>query len=68
MVPDEVGRTLVHDIIYNEIVPAHYPQRISKEAYLETIQRAQTQALTCDFGCTEVGLLIRTGLILLCLL
>ena len=58
MVPDEVGRTLVHDIIYNELCQGIL-RKDSKEAYLETIQRAQQQGADgVIFGCTEVGLLI----------
>ena len=58
MVPDEVGRTLVHDIIYNELCQGII-RKDSKEAYLETIQRAQQQGADgVIFGCTEVGLLI----------
>lgn len=58
MVPDEFGRTLVHDIIYNELCQGII-RKDSKEAYLETIQRAQQQGADgVIFGCTEVGLLI----------
>lgn len=57
-VPDEVGRTLVHDIIYNELCQGII-RKDSKKAYLETIQRAQQQGADgVIFGCTEVGLLI----------
>ncbi|WP_306259425.1 aspartate/glutamate racemase family protein [Pararhizobium sp. IMCC21322] len=58
MVPDEAGRTLVHDIIYNELCQG-IVRKDSREAYLETIQRAQQQGADgVIFGCTEVGLLI----------
>lgn len=58
LVPDEAGRTLVHDIIYNELCQGII-RKDSKEAYLETIQRAQQQGADgVIFGCTEVGLLI----------
>lgn len=58
MVPDEVGRTLVHDIIYNELCQGII-RKDSKKTYLEIIQRAQQQGADgVIFGCTEVGLLI----------
>lgn len=58
MVPDEVGRALVHDIIYSELCQGII-RKDSKKAYLEIIQRAQQQGADgVIFGCTEVGLLI----------
>ncbi|MCL4157719.1 UNVERIFIED_CONTAM: hypothetical protein GTU68_030655 [Idotea baltica] len=58
MVPDEAGRTLVHDIIYNELCQG-IVRPDSKQIYLDIIQGAQMQGADgVIFGCTEVGLLI----------
>lgn len=58
MVPDEAGRTLVHDIIYKELCQGIVRQG-SKQVYLDIIQGAQKQGADgVIFGCTEVGLLI----------
>ena len=53
--PDDKGRTIVHDIIYEElcrgvVLPA------SKDRYLEVVERADADGVI--FGCTEVGLLL----------
>lgn len=58
MVPEEAGRTLVHDIIYNELCQG-IVRPDSKQIYLDIIQGAQMQGADgVIFGCTEVGLLI----------
>ncbi len=58
MVPDEAGRTLVHDIIYNELCQGIIKPG-SKQAYLEVVRQAQAEGADgVIFGCTEVGLLI----------
>ncbi len=60
-IPDNQGRTVVHDIIYNElcqglILPA------SKQLYLDAVSRAREDgADSVIFGCTEVGLLVSQG-------
>ena len=57
-IPDDGGRTVVHEVIYNElcqgvILPA------SKQLYLDTVNRARGDgADSVIFGCTEVGLLV----------
>ncbi|MCP4046657.1 MAG: aspartate/glutamate racemase family protein [Gammaproteobacteria bacterium] len=59
LVPDERGRTVVHDIIYNELCQGVVSPD-SKLQYLDVVNRA-TKADGADsviFGCTEVGLLI----------
>jgi len=53
--PDDKGRTIVHNIIYEElcrgvVLPA------SKDRYLEVVERAGADGVI--FGCTEVGLLL----------
>jgi len=55
-VPDDAGRTVVHDIIFNELCQGIINPE-SKQAYLDVI----AQAGGIDgviFGCTEVGLLL----------
>jgi len=54
-IPDDEGRTVVHDIIYEElcrgiVLPA------SKERYLSIVEASGAGGVI--FGCTEVGLLI----------
>ncbi|RIA56898.1 aspartate/glutamate racemase family protein [Dichotomicrobium thermohalophilum] len=57
-VPDEAGRTVVHDIIYNELCQGVVKPE-SKRAYLDVIARAQSDGIDgVIFGCTEVGLLL----------
>ena len=58
LVPDEAGRKVVHDIIYQELCQGIVRPE-SKARYLEVI--AQSHGEGADgviFGCTEVGLLI----------
>ena len=58
MVPDEAGRTLVHEIIYNELCQGII-KPASKQAYLDVVRQAQGEGADgVIFGCTEVGLLI----------
>ncbi|MEP0521733.1 MAG: aspartate/glutamate racemase family protein [Hyphomicrobiales bacterium] len=57
-IPDDNGRTIVHDIIYDELCQG-IVSATSKARYLEVVQRArQKGADSVIFGCTEVGLLI----------
>lgn len=58
MVPDADGRTVVHDVIYDELCQG-IVSPASKARYLEIVadmQRAGADSVI--FGCTEVGLLI----------
>ncbi len=55
-VPDAAGRTVVHDIIYNELCRGVVKPE-SKRAYLDVIARADGIDGVI-FGCTEVGLLL----------
>ena len=57
-VPDEAGRALVHDVIYDELCRG-IVSPASKTRYLELIDReCAAGADGVIFGCTEVGLLI----------
>jgi len=58
VIPDEAGRTEVHDIIYRELcVGLIRPE--SKMAYMAVIDRMkEAGADAVLFGCTEVGLLL----------
>ncbi|MCQ2003351.1 aspartate/glutamate racemase family protein [Rhizobium sp. NRK18] len=58
VVPDEAGRAVVHDTIFNELCCGKVVER-SKQAYLDVIEKGR--AAGCDsviLGCTEIGLLI----------
>ncbi len=58
VVPDENGRTIVHDIIYQELCQGIITQS-SKQAYLGVVEEAKSTGIDgIIFGCTEVGLLI----------
>lgn len=57
-IPDEAGRTVVHDIIYDELCQGIVSQP-SKNTYLQVVQKSVLQGADgIIFGCTEVGLLI----------
>ncbi len=58
LVPDEAGRTLVHEIIYEELCRGIIRSE-SKAAYLEVIGRLRAEgADSVILGCTEVTLLV----------
>ncbi len=58
-VPDAAGRTIVHDVIYNELCQGVISSE-SKSAYLKVVeQERQAGADSVIFGCTEVGLLVK---------
>ena len=58
LVPDEPGRTLVHDVIYDELCRGIIQPR-SKEGYLEVIERLRAEGADgVILGCTEITLLI----------
>jgi len=60
-VPDEVGRAVVHDIIYDELCRGIVSPK-SKVQYLEVVKTAQADGADgVIFGCTEVGLLVSPG-------
>ncbi len=57
-VPGDEDRTLVHDVIYDELCRG-IVSPASKAGYLEVVERArQSGADSVIFGCTEVGLLV----------
>jgi len=53
--PDDKDRTIVHNIIYEELCRGVVHQE-SKDKYLEVVGRAGADGVI--FGCTEVGLLL----------
>ena len=55
-VPDEAGRSVIHDVIYDELVRGVASEQ-SRRAYLEVIARAD-DADGVIAGCTEIELLI----------
>lgn len=58
IIPDEEGRSTVHDIIYNELCQGIIREN-SRQAYQSVIQSLITQgAEGIILGCTEIGLLI----------
>lgn len=58
-IPDDESRTLVHDVIYNELCQGVISPA-SKAGYLQVVERArQSGADSVIFGCTEVGLLVK---------
>ena len=57
-IPDDADRTIVHDIIYDELCQG-VVSPASKRKYLEVVDRARSDgADSIIFGCTEVGLLV----------
>ena len=58
LIPDDSDRTIVHDIIYDELCQG-IVSSTSRTAYLEVVARGQAKgADSVIFGCTEVGLLV----------
>ena len=58
LIPDDDGRTIVHDIIYNELVQGEVNET-SREKYQATIQQlVEHGAEGIILGCTEIELLI----------
>ena len=61
IVPDEPDRTLVHEVIFDELVQGLVTDR-SKRAYLDVIERLVDRgAAGIIAGCTEIELLIGPG-------
>ncbi|WP_414829879.1 aspartate/glutamate racemase family protein [Alteromonas sp. H39] len=59
IVPDDIERDAVHNIIYDELCKGVINDA-SKKRYLEIIQRLQAQgAKAIVLGCTEIGLLVK---------
>ena len=60
LIPDEAGRAIVHDIIYEELVRGVIREE-SRRAYQRVIERLKDAgAEAVILGCTEIGLLIKT--------
>jgi aspartate racemase len=58
LVPDEAGRTVVHNVIYNELCQGAVKAE-SKAAYLAEVEKAKSAgADSVILGCTEVCMLI----------
>jgi len=58
LIPDEAGRSVVHDIIYDELCRG-VVKEASKSAYLDLIERLRGQgADSVILGCTEITLLL----------
>jgi len=58
VVPDEHGRTVVHDIIYNELCLGKVLDH-SRQAYISVVESLkQNGAQAVILGCTEIGLLL----------
>ena len=61
LVPDEADRTLVHDVIYDELVVGVVREE-SRAAYVEVVRRLVDRgAGGVVLGCTEIELLIGPG-------
>jgi aspartate racemase len=61
LVPDQEGRTLVHDVIYNELVLGRVKER-SRAAYREIMANLVGRgAEAIILGCTEIELLVDEG-------
>ena len=57
-VPDDDGRTTVHDIIYDELCQGVISPE-SRQRYLDVVVKEQERGTDgVIFGCTEVGLLL----------
>lgn len=60
-VPDEAGRTVVHEIIYNELCQGIFTDE-AKRRCLGLIETARAGgADSVIFGCTEIGMLLTQG-------
>ncbi|MBV5265792.1 aspartate/glutamate racemase family protein [Pinisolibacter sp. B13] len=58
MVPEAQDRTVVHDIIFDELC-CGIVKETSRKSYIDIIEYAKTQGADCVIlGCTEIGLLI----------
>ncbi|KAJ4305653.1 hypothetical protein N0V90_001184 [Kalmusia sp. IMI 367209] len=61
VIPDEGGRTIVHEIIYKELCNGIIREE-SRNKYYQVIEALKTAGAEClILGCTEIGLLIEEG-------
>ena len=59
LVPDDTGRDLVHQVIYDELVQGKIREE-SREGYRKVIRELQEEgAEGIILGCTEIGLLVK---------
>ena len=59
IIPSEEDQTVIHDVIYNELVTGKIVE-ISRAAYLQIIEKMAAQgAEGVILGCTEIGLLVK---------
>ena len=59
VVPDQIGRDLVHNVIYDELVQGLIKDP-SRQGYLEVIEKLVKEgAEGIVLGCTEIGLLVK---------
>lgn len=59
--PDDAGRTLVHDVIYDELCQG-VVRDASRDAYLRVVDDLRARgAQAIVLGCTEIGLLLKPG-------
>ena len=58
MVPDEAGRTLIHDVIFNELCQGKVLET-SRDSVVALIEAARAEGADCVIlGCTEICLLL----------
>jgi aspartate racemase len=61
VVPNEVNRQIIHDIIYNELILGDIKLE-SKQSYIKIINKMIGKGITgVVLGCTEIPLLIKQG-------
>jgi amino-acid racemase len=61
LIPEEPGRTTVHDVIYNELTYGQIREE-SRQAYIEIIRDlARRGAQGVILGCTEIPLLVKAA-------
>jgi len=59
LIPDQTGRDLVHNVIYDELVQGLIKEP-SRQGYLEVIEKLVKEgAEGIVLGCTEIGLLVK---------
>ena len=59
IIPSEEDQTVIHDVIYNELVTGKIVEK-SRAAYLQIIEKMAAQSAEgVILGCTEIGLLVK---------
>ena len=59
LVPDAIGRKIVHDVIYNELVKGRVLETARRAYQTEIDKLVARGAQAIILGCTEIGLLIK---------